>query len=257
MNNGALLSKIGFCRNISSNCTSQQLCSQRRQLRFKVCAQQGGSQMLVIVPPHPLVKHWLAIARNEMTPPSMFKNCIAELSRILIYEAVRDFLPTIKMEVPTPLGVNAEAEIVDPQKPIKIIPILRAGLAMLEQSSAVVPVSVIYHVGYARDEQTLLPSLYYNKLPKKLSEDDLILVTDPMLATGGTMEQCVQDLLSRGAKEQNIRVVSIVAAPPALQKLSQFKGLKIYSAMIDPELNEKGFIVPGLGDAGDRAFGTI
>eukprot|EP01023_Acetabularia_acetabulum_P030411 TRINITY_DN28634_c0_g1_i3.p1 TRINITY_DN28634_c0_g1~~TRINITY_DN28634_c0_g1_i3.p1 ORF type:complete len:266 (-),score=34.81 TRINITY_DN28634_c0_g1_i3:132-929(-) len=215
------------------------------------------SQMLVYAPPHPLVKHWLAIARNESTPPATFRNCISELSRILIYEAVREFLPTMEMEVPTPLGVNAAAEVVDSTRPIKLVPILRAGMVMLEQAGTVIPVSETYHVGYVRNEETLKASEYLNKLPEKLNGNDLFLIADVMLATGGTMVNCIDDLLNRGAQVENIRVVSVLAAAPGLKMLSQYKGLKVYTAMIDAELNDKGYIVPGLGDAGDRAYGTL
>ncbi|GBF97658.1 uracil phosphoribosyltransferase [Raphidocelis subcapitata] len=185
--------------------------------------------MLVYVPPHPLVKHWLAIARNAATPPSLFRSACAELGRILIYEAVREFLPTVETTVDTPVG-PADVEFVDPTKPIKVVPILRAGLVLLEQAGTVLPMSETYHVGYVRDETTLKATPYLNKLPASLSPDDKILITDPMLATGGTMLQVIEDIVARGADPANIRIVCVVAAP--------------------------GYIVPGLGDAGDRAFGT-
>lgn len=213
--------------------------------------------MLVYVPPHPLVKHWLAVTRNALTPPAMFRNACSELGRLLIYEAMREFLPTIEGVVDGPLG-QAEVTFVDPSKPIKVVPVLRAGLVLLEQAHTVIPSSITYHVGYVRNEETLEASMYLNKLPEKFEEDDLIVVTDPMLATGGTICHVLDDIVSRGGKPSNIRVICIVAAPPALTKLSdRFKGLKVYSAMIDPEVNEKGYIVPGLGDAGDRAYGTL
>jgi len=213
--------------------------------------------MLVYVPPHPLVKHWLAICRNAATPGGMFRSAIAELGRIIIYEAMRDFLPTMEGVVDSPMG-PAEVTFVDPTKPIKVVPILRAGLVLLEQAQQVIPVSETYHVGYARDEETLQAKPYLNKLPKAFAADDLILVTDTMLATGGTIVQVIDDIVSRGAQPSNIRIACIVAAPPAMVKLSEkYKGMKMYTAIIDPEVNEKGFIVPGLGDAGDRAFGTL
>ncbi|GAX84258.1 hypothetical protein CEUSTIGMA_g11681.t1 [Chlamydomonas eustigma] len=215
------------------------------------------SQMLVYVPPHPLVKHWLAICRNAATPSGMFRSAIAELGRIIIYEAMRDFLPTMEGMVDSPMG-PADVTFVDPTKPIKVVPILRAGLVLLEQAQQVIPVCETYHVGYARDEETLQAKPYLNKLPKSFSPDDLILVTEIMLATGGTIVQVIDDLVSRGAQPSNIRIACVVAAPPAMVKLSEkYKGLKMYTAIIDPEVNEKGFIVPGLGDAGDRAFGTL
>lgn len=215
------------------------------------------NQMLVYVPPHPLVKHWLAICRNAMTPSGMFRGALAELGRILIYEAVRDFLPTMEGVVDSPMG-PADVTFVDVTRPIKVVPVLRAGLVLLEQAQQVLPVSETYHVGYARDEETLLAKPYLNKLPKTFAEDDLILVTDVMLATGGTMVQVIDDIVSRGARPDNIRIVCALCAPPAMVKLSErFKGLKVYTAIIDPEVSDKGFILPGLGDAGDRSYGTL
>ncbi|MEW5297987.1 MAG: hypothetical protein WDW36_001155 [Sanguina aurantia] len=237
--------------------------------------------MLVYVPPHPLVKHWLAVMRNKTTPSPTFRGAAAELGRILIYEAVREFLPTVDTVVESPMGL-AEATVIDPYRPIKVVPILRAGLVLLEQAQTLMPFHETYHVGYVRDEFTLQARAYLNKLPARLSPEDLILVTDPMLATGGTMVQVLRDIVARGASSFNIRVVCIVAAPPALKTLSeQFPGsradtlseqsslghwclsgrlalgcLRIYTGIIDAELNENGYIIPGLGDAGDRAFGN-
>ncbi|KIZ03617.1 uracil phosphoribosyltransferase [Monoraphidium neglectum] len=212
--------------------------------------------MLVYVPPHPLVKHWLAIARNAATPSALFRSACAELGRVLIYEAVREFLPTVEATVDTPVG-TADVEFCDPTKPIKVVPILRAGLILLEQAGTVLPISETYHVGYVRDEETLQATAYLNKLPQRLSPEDRILVTDPMLATGGTMLKVLADLVARGADPSNIRVVCIVAAPPALKAMADlYTGLRVYSAIIDAELNEKGYIIPGLGDAGDRAYGN-
>jgi len=191
-----------------------------------------------------------------MTPSPMFRGAIAELGRILIYEAVRDCLPTMDGVVDTPMGPT-EVTFVDPTRPIKVVPILRAGLVLLEQAQQVLPMSETYHVGYVRDEETLQAKPYLNKLPKSFSPEDQILVTDPMLATGGTIMQVIEDIVSRGASPANIRIIAVVAAPPALVKLSEkYKGLKVYAAIIDAEVNEKGFIIPGLGDAGDRAFGN-
>ncbi|GFH13697.1 uncharacterized protein HaLaN_09632 [Haematococcus lacustris] len=186
----------------------------------------------------------------------MFRAAAAELGRILIYEAVRDMLPVVEAVIETPLG-QSEAAFVDVTKPIKVIPVLRAGLVLLEQAQSVLPSHETFHVGYVRDDETLVARPYLNKLPVQFAEDDKLLITDPMLATGGTMLQVVDDCIARGAKPENIRIVSIVAAPPAMVKLSEkYKGIKVYTGCIDAELNEKGYIVPGLGDAGDRAYGT-
>ncbi|KAG2429517.1 hypothetical protein HXX76_010752 [Chlamydomonas incerta] len=213
--------------------------------------------MLVYSPPHPLIKHWLAILRSNFTPPPMFRSATAELGRLLIYEAMREFQPTVEQQVETPLGAIADATICDPDQPIKVVPILRAGLVLLEQAQQVLPFHQTYHVGYVRDPTTLKATAYLNKLPPVLSPTDLFLITDPMLATGGTIVQVIEDIVSRGARAENIRVVAVVVAPPALKKLAdKFPGLKIYTAMIDEQVDERGYIVPGLGDAGDRAYGT-
>ncbi|CAL8466447.1 g5983 [Coccomyxa elongata] len=215
--------------------------------------------MLVFVPSHPLVKHWLAVARNKLSPPPVFRSALAELGRLLIYEATAqgDWLPVLEGQAETPCGV-ADVSFLDPGRPVKVVPILRAGLVLLEEAATVLPSAVTCHVGYVRDESSLEATAYLNKLPASLSADDRILVVDPMLATGGTMVQVLDDIIGRGASPSNIRIVTVVCAPAALQKLSEgYPGLKVYSAMIDAELNDKGYIVPGLGDAGDRAFGTL
>lgn len=213
--------------------------------------------MLVYVPPHPLVKHWLAVARNAATPTPIFRSALAELGRILIYEAVRELLPTVDGVIDTPMG-PADVTCVDPMRPVKVIPILRAGLVLLEQSATLLPASETYHLGYVRDDETLKATSYLNKLPAQFQPDDLVLIADPMLATGGTMMQALQEIVSRGADPANIRVVAVVAAPPALKLMADaYPGLKVYTAIIDAEVNDKGYIIPGLGDAGDRAFGTM
>ncbi|XP_066363128.1 uracil phosphoribosyltransferase-like [Miscanthus floridulus] len=216
----------------------------------------SGGQMLVFVPPHPLIKHWVSVLRNEQTPCAIFKSAMAELGRLLIYEASRDWLPTITGEIETPIAV-ASIEFIDPREPVLVIPILRAGLALAELASSVLPATKTYHLGLRRDEETLQPSIYLNNLPDKIPEGTRVLVVDPMLATGGTMVAAIDLLIERGVTSKQIKVVSAVASPPALQKLNnKFPGLHVYTGIIDPEVNEKGFIVPGLGDAGDRSFAT-
>lgn len=213
-------------------------------------------RMLVMVPPHPLIKHWISVLRNEETPCAIFKSALAELGRLLIYEASRDWLPTISGEIQTPMGV-ANVEFVDPREPVLVIPILRAGLALAELASSVLPATKTFHLGMRRDETTLLPTTYLNNLPDKFLEGARLLVVDPMLATGGTIVAAIDMLKDRGVANKQIKVISAVAAPPALEKLSKkFPGLRVYTGMIDPVVNEKGFIVPGLGDAGDRSFAT-
>lgn len=208
------------------------------------------------MPPHPLIQHWLAIARNECTPSPAFRTAVAEIGKHLVYEACREWLPTVEMECKTPMGM-ADVQVVDQEQPVLVVPILRAGLVLLESARDVLPASKTYHVGFVRDETTLLPTMYLNKLPDVIDPRARVLVSDPMLATGGTMVACLDELITRGADPSLVRIVSVVAAPPALKKISEkYQGVRVYAAMIDPELNEQGYIVPGLGDAGDRAFGT-
>jgi uracil phosphoribosyltransferase len=215
-------------------------------------------QLRVYVPEHPLIKHWLAIARDRQTPPPLFKTAMVELGRWLTYEAVRRWLPTVDTQIETPLTLTP-ATVLDPRIQPVIVPILRAGLALVEGAQAIIPFSnaSVYHLGLVRDEETLNSSCYLNKLPEGFGPENLILILDPMLATGGTLTRCLEEITSRGGQLANIRVISVLAAHQALQKLAkEYPDLQIHLAMIDPELDEKGYIVPGLGDAGDRAFGT-
>jgi uracil phosphoribosyltransferase len=213
-------------------------------------------QLRVFVPPHPLIKHWLAVSRDAATPSALFRTAMTELGRWLTYEAIRDWLPAKETVVETPLAPCA-ATFVDAEAPIVIVPILRAGLALLEGAQAALPLASIYHIGFVRNEETLEPSCYLNKLPEQFPPQTRVMITEPMLATGGTSMAAMAELTRRGIDPALIRIISVVTAPPALQKLSvAYPSLVIYAAAIDEGLNEKGFIVPGLGDAGDRTFGT-
>ncbi|KAE8706044.1 Uracil phosphoribosyltransferase [Hibiscus syriacus] len=232
----------------------------------------SGDRMLVFVPPHPLIKHWVSVLRNEQTPSPIFRNAMAELGRLLMYEASRDWLPTVSGEIQSPMGI-ASVEFIDPREPVAIVPILRAGLALAEHASSILPATKTYHLGVSRNEETLLPTVYLNKLPDKFPEGSRVFVVDPMLATGsdlhltsgnlmshpscGTIVAALNLLKERGIQNRQMKVISALAAPPALQKLSEkFPGLHVYTGIIDPTVNDKGFIIPGLGDAGDRSYGT-
>ncbi|WP_036485152.1 uracil phosphoribosyltransferase [Myxosarcina sp. GI1] len=213
-------------------------------------------QLRVYVPEHPLIRHWLAVARDANTPSVLFKSAMTELGRWLTYEAARTWLPTLETTVQTPL-TECAATYINPEIPVGVVPILRAGLVLLDGAQNILPLAAIYHLGLARNEETLEPSCYLNKLPPQLSPETKILILEPMLATGGSIMMAMQEIISRGATADNIRIVAIVAAPPALRKLSEhYPKLEIYTAIIDEGLNSNGYIVPGLGDAGDRAFGT-
>lgn len=213
-------------------------------------------QLRVYVPPHPLIKHWLGVARDAATPPPLFKSAMTELGRWLTYEAIRDWLPTEEMMVQTPLA-PCSATMIDPGVPLVVVPILRAGLALLEGAQTLLPLASIYHLGVVRNEETLEASCYLNKLPARFAPKTHAIITDPMLATGGSIMLAMEELTKRGVDPALTRIISVVVAPPALQKLgAHYPSLTIYSAMIDEGLNSKGYIVPGLGDAGDRSFGT-
>ncbi|EMS58314.1 Uracil phosphoribosyltransferase [Triticum urartu] len=190
----------------------------------------GWNNAMVFVPPHPLIKHWVSVLRNEQTPCAVFRSAMAELGRLLIYEACRDWLPTITGEIQTPVAVSS-VEFIDPREPVMVVPILRAGLALAENASSILPATKTYHLGLRRDEETLQPSVYLNNLPEKIPEGTRVLVIDPMLATGGTIVAAIDLLVDRGVTSKQIKVVSAVAAPPALQKLSnKFPGITHYQS---------------------------
>lgn len=214
-------------------------------------------QLRVYVPPHPLIKHWLAVARDAATPSVLFRSAMTELGRWLTYEAIREWLPTIETQVNSPLAPCA-ATFINPEVPIAVVPILRAGLSLLEGAQALLPLASVYHIGVVRNEETLEPSIYLNKFPAQFDPETRVLITEPMLATGGTITTVMAELTQRGIDPAMVRIISVVTAPPALQKLNlDYPGLTIYAATIDEMVNEKGYIVPGLGDAGDRTFGTL
>ncbi|WP_026103289.1 uracil phosphoribosyltransferase [Pseudanabaena sp. PCC 6802] len=213
-------------------------------------------QLRIYVPPHPLVAHWLTVARDKNTPVPLFRSAMHEIGRWLTYEAMREWLPVQEVGIETPLGPSA-GKIIDPNALLAIVPILRAGLSLLDGCQSLLPTAAIYHLGFVRNEETLESSCYVNRLPEKFAPDTRILITEPMLATGGTIMTTLEMLVERGAEPGLIRIVNVICAPPALQKIDRkFPGIKIYAAAIDETLNEKGWIVPGLGDAGDRTFGT-
>ncbi|NJL45660.1 MAG: uracil phosphoribosyltransferase [Leptolyngbyaceae cyanobacterium SM2_3_12] len=213
-------------------------------------------QLRIFVPPHPLVKHWLGVARDADTPSPLFRSALVELSRWLTYEAIREWLPTVDTTVNTPLGPSP-ATFINPDAPTIIVPILRAGLGLMPGIQELLPLATVYHVGFVRNEETLEASCYLNKLPDALDPQTRVMISEPMLATGGTIMTVMAELTSRGVDPAAVRIISIVTSPPALQKLAAaYPTLTIFAAAIDETLDDRGFIVPGLGDAGDRIFGT-
>ena len=199
---------------------------------------------------HPAVLHKLRILRDEKTEPKKFREVVRELSWLLGYEALAD-ARTRPIDVPTPLEVMAGEELADR---IGLIPILRAGLGMVDAFLELMPTSEVWHLGLFRDERTLRPVEYYNKLPNT-STIDLCLILDPMLATGGSATAAIEVLKRWGAVR--IKLVNLIAAPEGVEAVSRaHPEVEIYTAALDRQLNDKGYIMPGLGDAGDRQFGT-
>lgn len=209
------------------------------------------------VPVHPLIASAIATCRHEATQTPAFRAAMANLGKWLAYECCRDWLPTKQVKVPTPLNVEADATVLDDGQHVEIVPILRAGLALVEGVLPLLPDAKILHVGYRRDEETAQAVCYLTGLPEKMPERNRFLILEPMLATGGTLIQVLDAMTERGARQEQVRVISLIASEPALERIgAKYPEVQIYCAAIDPILNEKAYIVPGLGDAGDRAFGT-
>lgn len=200
---------------------------------------------------HPLIKHKIAILRDEKTSMKEFRELIEEIATLMTYEAFKD-VPTKKVMVKTPLEETEQTVVVE--KSIVLVPVLRAGLGMVNGVHVLFPTAKVGHIGMFRNEETLEPQEYYCKLPDGV-EDKLVVVLDPMLATGGSAIAAINQLKKRGVK--NIKMMSIIAAPEGVKALaSAHPDVQIYVATVDRELNENGYILPGLGDAGDRLFGT-
>ena len=200
---------------------------------------------------HPLVQHKVSILRDENTGTKQFKELVSELAVLLAYEATRD-LPLEDVDVQTPVDV-AHCKMLSGKK-MAIVPILRAGLGMVEGVQTLVPSAKVGHIGLYRDPETLQPVEYYCKLPADIEERD-VFVVDPMLATGGSAADAIKLIKEKGAKR--IKFLGLIAAPEGIEKLrSAHPDVDIYVAALDSHLNDHGYIVPGLGDAGDRIFGT-
>jgi uracil phosphoribosyltransferase len=204
----------------------------------------------VTVITHPLVQHNLTRLRDQRTQPQEFRRLLGEIATLMLYEATRSFAIK-KIYVQTPLartnGFQLEREVV-------LVPVLRAGLGMLDSILQLIPHARVGFIGLKREEKTLRAMFYHKSLPKNLGNFETILI-DPMLATGGSSVAAIDLLVEQGAK--NIRMVNLVAAPEGIRTVQKkYPRVPIFTAAVDHKLNEKGFIVPGLGDAGDRLFGT-
>ena len=206
---------------------------------------------IVHVIDHPLVQHKLTFLRDKNTGSKEFRALVEELAMLLTYEATRD-LPLEKVQTETPVAM-ATTEVLAGKK-LGIVPILRAGLGMVDGMLSLIPAAKVGHVGLYRDPETLKPVDYYCKLPSDIEERDIIIV-DPMLATGGSASAAIDCLKARGCRE--ILLMNLVAAPEGIEVVSKnHPDVDIYVAAVDEKLNEQAYIVPGLGDAGDRLFGT-
>jgi uracil phosphoribosyltransferase len=204
----------------------------------------------VFISTHPLVQHKLALLRDEQTGPKKFRELIREIAILLVYEATAD-LATEAVTVRTPLGPAEGRRLAET---VGLVPILRAGLGMVEGAWQMLPGAEVWHIGLSRDERTLQPVEYYSRLPVSPTVE-VCLVLDPMLATGGSAVATVDILKRWGARR--IKFIGVVGARPGLERLtSAHPDVPVYLATLDEQLNDVGFIVPGLGDAGDRMFGT-
>lgn len=204
----------------------------------------------VVILTHPLIDHKMAKIRDKNTGTKAFRESVSEVGGLITYEITRDFT-TVPKIIETPM---CETTVYELEKQIVIVPILRAGLGMVEGIHNIIPTAKIGHIGLYRDEATLMPHVYYQKFPKGI-ENSVVLVVDPMLASGGSASKAIDILKEHGAVD--IRYVGLVGCPEGIKKLHEkHPEVTIYLAALDSHLNDVGYIVPGLGDCGDRLFGT-
>ena len=200
---------------------------------------------------HPLVAHKLTIMRDKETSVKDFRELVGEIGMLITYEATRD-LPLTTKEIETPICKSVQPTIAG--KKVAVVPILRAGLGLVDGVLRMVPSARVGHIGMFRDEETLEPHVYFCKMPKDVAERDIMIV-DPMLATGGPACAAISEMKKRGCK--SIKLMVLVAAPAGIDCVQkEHPDVDIYAGAVDEKLNEHGYIVPGLGDAGDRIFGT-
>ena len=200
---------------------------------------------------HPLIQHKLAILRDARTGVKEFREIVSEIAALMCYEATRD-LPTQEVTIKTPVATGTFRTLAG--KKLAIVPVLRAGLGMVDGILTLIPSAKVGHIGLYRDPETLEPVEYYCKMPSDIAERDVIIL-DPMLATGGSASAAIQFIKNYDVK--HIKLMNIIAAPEGVERIRKdHPDVEIYCAALDEKLNEHGYIVPGLGDAGDRIFGT-
>ena len=200
---------------------------------------------------HPLIQHKLSILRDKNTPSKDFRILVSEIAMLMTYEATRD-LPLVDVEIETPMTKMVSKRLAG--KKLAVVPILRAGLGMVDGVLEMIPSARVGHIGLYRDHETLEPVEYYCKLPSDIEEREVIVV-DPMLATGGSAIDAISQIKKRNPK--HIRFMCVIAAPEGLEALTNaHPDVDVFCAALDEKLNEVGYILPGLGDAGDRIFGT-
>ncbi|WP_094549106.1 uracil phosphoribosyltransferase [Petroclostridium xylanilyticum] len=205
----------------------------------------------VFVMDHPLIQHKVSLIRDINTGVKEFRELVEEIAMLMGYEVTRN-LPLKEVEIETPVAI-AKTKVISGKK-LAIVPILRAGLGMVDGMLRLIPAAKVGHIGLYRDPETLQPVEYYCKLPTDIEERDIILL-DPMLATGGSASAAIKFIKERGAA--NIKLMCLIASPEGIEKLCKdHPDVEIYCAAVDEKLNDHGYIVPGLGDAGDRLFGT-
>ena len=205
----------------------------------------------IVVMDHPLIQHKIGIIRREETGSKDFRSMVGEIAMLMCYEATRD-LKLADVEITTPICQTTAMELKG--KKLAVVPILRAGLGMVDGMLTMIPAAKVGHIGLYRDPETLMPVEYYCKLPEDCANRE-VFVVDPMLATGGSSTEAIRMLKDKGVK--SIRFMCIIAAPEGVKKMQEMHpDVDIYIGALDDHLNDHGYIVPGLGDAGDRIFGT-
>lgn len=211
----------------------------------------------VVVPPHPLIGHWLTLLRDRNTPSPLFATALAEMGRWLTYEALRDWLPERAVSIETPLAAT-EGRVIDPTVPLLAVPVLREGLGLWQGAQGVLPTASVAHVGLSSSAAGAPTSWYLDSLPAVIGERVGVLVFLPVLASGATLLALLERLASLGVQGPRLRVITALAAAPGLKAVGErFGDLTVYCACIDPDLSDDGLLLPGCGDMAARLYGSV